>query len=171
MFCRWNVLTVPIYPPTHPPTNLQVSPLHLSRHKSGSDHCSCYHGFCRPQRKQTVPQATVNINALFTVGDIFVSSWGDSRITLLQSVSKSHHFTWSGCQWLAFHSARIRGEILLAPLRWNRWSKGAVGVVFLLWPQQMPSLWPSVQIVIIKRKEKRMKRQMQGVGVRWGWGK
>lgn len=40
--------------------------------QTGSDHRSRYHGFCRPERKQTTQRATFNVNTLFAAGDRFL---------------------------------------------------------------------------------------------------
>ena len=34
-----------------------------------------------------------------------------------------------------------------------------MGVAAVLWPQQMPPLWPSVQMVIMKRREKKSEKE------------
>lgn len=131
--------------------------LHLSRHKSGSNYCSCYYGFCRPQRKQTTQQATVSVNVLFTVGDRFVASRGNSHLHLAAAVSLKYHITSFELPVISISFCTNKRIVLVGHTEMESVIKESCGRCGLLWPQQMPPLWPSVQMVIMKRREKRVK--------------
>lgn len=134
--------------------------IHLSgyhRHNSGSDYCSCYHGFYLDLGGNKHSELKLTSTLLFTVGDTY------RRLT--HHAASSHHIILSTCQWLAFHSAWIRGWLF-----WPHWDgiddqRELWFAAVVLWPQQMPPQWPSVQTVIMNRREKRVKWCMQRVGV------